>query len=88
MLVRMQRKGNPCPLLVGMQIGAAAVENSIGVPQNIKNSTTPRSSNSTSGYSKKKHGFEKTSALSCSLQHYLQEPRHGSNLSVHGWMSG
>ena len=35
-LVKMWRKGNPCALLVGMQIGAATVENSMEFPQKIK----------------------------------------------------
>ena len=38
-LERMQRKGNPSALLVGMQTGAATVENSMGFPQKIKNGT-------------------------------------------------
>jgi len=37
MLARMQRKGNPLALLVGMQAGAATVENSMEVPQKVKN---------------------------------------------------
>ena len=40
MLVRMWRKGNPCTLLEGMQNGAATMENSMEVPQKIKNKTT------------------------------------------------
>ena len=32
----MWRNGNPLALLVGMQIGAAALENSVEVPQNLK----------------------------------------------------
>jgi len=40
MLVRTQRKGNPLTLLVEMQTGAATVENSIEVPQKVKNRTT------------------------------------------------
>ena len=36
-LVRMRRKGNPSALLVGMQTGAATVENSMEFPQKIKN---------------------------------------------------
>ena len=35
----MWRKGNPHALLVGMQTGAATVENSMEVPQKIKNGT-------------------------------------------------
>ena len=38
-LVKMWRKGNPCALL-GIQIGAATMENSMAVPQKIKNRTT------------------------------------------------
>ena len=36
----MWRKGNPCALLVEMQIGIATMENSIEVPQKIYNGTT------------------------------------------------
>ena len=35
----MWRKETPCTLLVGMQTGAATVENSMEFPQNIKNGT-------------------------------------------------
>ena len=37
MLARVWRKENPPTLLVGMQIGAANVENSMEVPQKTKN---------------------------------------------------
>ena len=37
MLERMWRNRNPLALLVGMQTGAAALENSVEVPQKIKN---------------------------------------------------
>ena len=40
MLERMWRNGNPLALLVAMQIGAAALENSVEVPQKIKNRPT------------------------------------------------
>ena len=33
----MWRKGNPCALLVGVQIGAATMENTMEAPQKIKN---------------------------------------------------
>ena len=36
MLERMWRNGNPLALLVGMQTGAAALENGVEVPQKIK----------------------------------------------------
>ena len=35
----MQRKGNPSALLVGMQTGAASVENSMEFPQKTKKGT-------------------------------------------------
>ena len=36
MLERMRRKGNPSALLVGMQTGAATVENSMEFPQKME----------------------------------------------------
>ena len=36
MLARIWRNGNPLALLVGMQTGAAALENSVEVPQKLK----------------------------------------------------
>ena len=39
MLVRMWRKENPSALVVGMQTGAATVENSMEFPQKTKNGT-------------------------------------------------
>ena len=50
MLVRMWRKGNPLALLVGMQTGAATLENSMEVPQKIKNRATLQPSNCTTRY--------------------------------------
>ena len=38
--IRLWRKGNLCALLVGLQIGAATVENSIKFSQKNKNRTT------------------------------------------------
>ena len=38
-LEKMQRKRNPSTLLVGMQTGAATVENSMEFPQKTKNGT-------------------------------------------------
>ena len=37
MLVRLNRKGSPCALLVGMQISVGAMENSMEESQKIKN---------------------------------------------------
>ena len=39
MLERMQRKGKPSTLLVGMKTGVATMENSIEFPQKTKNGT-------------------------------------------------
>ena len=47
MVVRVWRNRNPLALLVGMQPGAATLENSVEVPQIIKNRSTLRPSNST-----------------------------------------
>uniref|UniRef100_A0A9L0T963 Uncharacterized protein n=1 Tax=Equus caballus TaxID=9796 RepID=A0A9L0T963_HORSE len=43
-------KGTLITLLVGMQTGAATMENSLEIPQKIKNRTTTRSSYPTTGY--------------------------------------
>lgn len=43
-------KGNTLALLVGVKIGAATAENSVKVPQNVKNSTTIRPNNFTVEY--------------------------------------
>ena len=54
-LARMQRKGNPPTQLVGMQADAATLENSMEVPQKVKNRTTLQSSNCTTRYLPKGH---------------------------------
>ena len=38
--MRMWREGNSHALLVGMETGSATVENSMAIPQKIKNRTT------------------------------------------------
>ena len=43
----MQRKGNPCALLVRMQIGLATMESSTGLPQKIRNETALSTRDST-----------------------------------------
>ena len=48
-LERMWRKGNPSALLVGMQTGAATVENSMEFLQKPKNGTAFLPNNSTAG---------------------------------------
>ena len=47
MLVRMWENRNPLALLVGMQTGTATLENSVDVPQKIKNRITLLPSNNT-----------------------------------------
>ena len=54
-LVRMWRKGNTLTLLVGMQTGAASLENSMGVPQKVKNRIIQQSSNCTTRYLPKEY---------------------------------
>ena len=49
MLARLLRKGNPRALLVGMQTGAATVENCMEFPKKIKSGTAFWPSDSTSG---------------------------------------
>ena len=48
------RKGKPCVLLMGVWIGTATMENSMVVPQKIKNRATIWSSTTTSGIYLKK----------------------------------
>ena len=50
MLERMWRKGNPPTLLMGMQIGAGTMENSMGIPQETKNRVAIWSNNPTLGH--------------------------------------
>ena len=55
MLVRTKRKDNLPMLLVGMQIGAATIENSMEVPEKIENRATIQSNNSIPGYLSKEN---------------------------------
>ena len=68
MLERMWRKGNPGTLLVGMQTGAATVENSMEFVQKTKNGTAFWPSNSVAGLYPKtlKHQSIRTCAPQCS----------------------
>ena len=51
MLTRMWRKRNPLALLVGMQTGAATLENIVEISQKIKNiGEEPRWQNSMEGF--------------------------------------
>ena len=49
-LARMWKKGNPGASMLGMQIGATTMENSMEIPRKIKRRSTMWCSNSTSGY--------------------------------------
>ena len=46
----MWRNRNPLALLVGMQTGAATLENSVEIPQKTKSRTSPRPNNCTTRY--------------------------------------
>ena len=50
MLVRVWRKENTGTLSVGMSVGVATVENSMEIPQKIKNITIIWTNNSNPGY--------------------------------------
>ena len=54
-LVRLQTKGNPLILLVGLPTGTATLENSMEVPQKVKNRTTPQSSSCITRYLPKEY---------------------------------
>ena len=55
MLARMRRKGDPPKLLVGMQAGAAILENSMEVPQKVESRATLQPSNGTTEYLPQKY---------------------------------
>ena len=62
-------------MLVGMQVGAATMENSMEVPQKTKNRTTIWSRNSTPGciYAENENiNLQRLSAPQGSKQHYFQ----------------
>ena len=46
----MRRKGNPPTVLVGMRAGAATLEDSMEVPQDVKNRASLQPSNCTTRY--------------------------------------
>ena len=76
MLERMQRKGNPSALLVGMQTGAATVENSMewNFLRKLKMELPFDPAIPLLGYTLKilKHQSKRTYAPQCSQQHNLQ----------------
>ena len=73
MLEEVWSKGNPSSLLVGMQIGAATTENSMEVPQNIKNWVAIWSSNPIPGHiSRQIYNSKRYVHPHAHKQHYLQ----------------
>ena len=87
----MWRKRNPCAQLVGMQTGATTVEDSMKVPQNIKNRTTLWSSNHTTEYLSKE--YENTYSkgymhpyVYCSII-YNSQITETAQLSINRWMN-
>ena len=91
MLERMWRKGNPLTLLVGMQGGAATLENSVEIPQEIKNRASLRPCNCTIGYlpqryrcsEKKGHLYPNVHSSNGHNRQIVGEPRR---LSMDEWI--
>ena len=75
MLERMWRKVEPLALLVGMQTGSATLENSVEVPQRVKNRAILWPSNCTTGYLPQRYRCSETVG-------HLPPNVHSSN--VHG----
>ena len=63
------------------------MERSMVIPQKTKNRVTIRSDNFTPGYASKENENANIYAPQCLQQHYLQQPRYGSNLSVYQLMN-
>ena len=91
MLVRMQRKGNPSALLVGMQTDRATLANSVEVPQKMKNRTTLWPSKCTTRYLPKgyKNGDLKRH-MHCNVYSSIINNRHimeKAQMSTDWWMA-
>ena len=86
----MQRKGNPLALLVGIQTGAATLENSMEVPQKVKNRTTLQSSDSITRYLPKEYkntnskGYMYPNVYSSATDNSQSMER--AQMSIDGWM--
>ena len=78
-LVRMCRKWDPPPLLVGMKNHAAVMENTGGSSRNVTWSRDPTSRNIRCG--NWKQGFKDTSTSQCWLQHCSKQLKHRVNLN-------
>ena len=79
----MWRKGNPPTLLVGMETDTASMEDGMEVLKTL--GIKPLCD---SAYTLRKPKLKKTHVSQCSLQHYLQQLEHRSNLDVHQQMNG
>mgnify|MGYP007073700058 CR=1 FL=1 len=84
MFARMRRKGNPHTLLVGLQIGTAAMENSMEVSQKLKMDISFDLAIVLLGIYPEKTNtiIHKDLCTPYSWQHNLQYPRYGSNLNA------
>ena len=85
----MWRKANPFALLVGMQIGAATMENSMEIPQKIQNGSAFRPSSATSGNISE--GTQNTNLkehkhlyVHCSVIYNLQD-MEAAQVSINRW---
>ena len=90
MLARMERKKNLFALLVGMQTGAVTLENSMEVPQKIKNRATLWPSNWTTRYLSKGYssadskGHMHPNVYSSTIDNNQSMKR--AQMSIDGWM--
>ena len=73
-------------LLMEMQTGVAPMDNSMESPQ-TQNRVAFWPRNPTLAYISRENCNLKIPAPQCSKQHYLKEPRHGSNLNVYWQMN-
>ena len=82
----MWRKGNPCVLLVGMQTGAATMENSMEIPHKIKNRITIRFSNPTFEYLSKENEDTNSKRYVCPYVHcstiYSRQDMETTEMSI------
>ena len=87
----MWRKGNTCAQLVGMQIGAATVENSMEITQNIKNVSVfwpsdPTSGNISEGTQNMNLKEHKHPYVHCSII-YNSQDMEAAQMSITRWLN-
>ena len=80
MLAKIWRNGNPLALLVGMQTGAATLENSTEVPQKIKSRTSLQLSNCTTRYLSKGYKI-------ADLKEHMDPNVYSSAIKAPRWLS-